>query len=203
MKVSVILLAVKDRGFLKQARASLETQTFTNFEVIETKLKASVGKNLNKAIEKASGDYVCYLCDDDLLPPRSLEARVKVMDRTQADFLHGDAEIIKLSGEVVPYVPRLRYPALEDMLIRNVINGGTAMYRMDIFERFGLFDEELTTAEEYEYNLMLLYQGAVLEYVDECTYIYRKHDKQKSSMDMAKRKAWRLMQIEQIKRRYM
>lgn len=162
----------------------------------------TVGANLNRAIEKAKGRFICYLCDDDMLPPRSLELRHAVMTQTDAHFCHGCAEIIRPDKKVVPFIPRLRYPYLEDMIVNNVINGGTVMYRRDCFDLFGWFDEKLKTAEEYDYNMKILAGGARLEYVDDITYIYRKHKQQKSEIDNKTNLQWRNKQRELIRARY-
>lgn len=203
MEISVILLAFKDRGFLKQAEKSIKQQTFKDYEVIVADQPISVGANLNRAIEQAKGRYICYLCDDDMFPPRSLEQRHRIMTLTDAHFCHGCAEIIKPDKSVVPFMPRLQYPYLEDMIINNVINGGTVMYRRDCFDLFGWFDERLKTAEEYDYNMKLLSKGARIEYVDEITYIYRKHNQQKSFIHNQKEMIkWRTKQRELIRARY-
>jgi glycosyltransferase involved in cell wall biosynthesis len=201
MKVSIILLAFKDRGYLRDAVLSIEAQTHKDYEIVWATDKVRVGKNLNRALERCTGDYVCYLCDDDMLPARSLEYRVKSM-QSGVDMVHGCAEIIQLDGSVKPFVPRLRHPTLDDMISRNVINGGTVMYRRDVFERFGVFDEKLKTAEEYDYNMRIMSQGATVGYCDEVVYIYRKHCEQKSVIDMQNQKLWRLKEHEIIRDRY-
>jgi hypothetical protein len=95
------------------------------------------------------------------------------------DFIHGVSYNI-YGKRIETQVPRLKYPSLSDMLIGNVIHGGTLMYRKDVFDKVGLFNEELTCAEEYEFNLRCLRYGLKLGYTDRILYNYRRHDEQKS-----------------------
>ena len=55
--------------------------------------------------------------------------------------------------------------------------GGTCYYNREIFDRW---DETLTTAEEYDFNLRKIKEGAKIQYVNEILYFYRIHEKQKS-----------------------
>jgi hypothetical protein len=54
------------------------------------------------------------------------------------------------------------------------------MFRKDVFDRIGLFNEALTCAEEYDINLRCLNAGMKLGYTDAVLYNYRRHDEQKS-----------------------
>jgi GT2 family glycosyltransferase len=54
------------------------------------------------------------------------------------------------------------------------------MYRREIFEQIGGFDEVLTNSEEYEFNLRCLYNGFKIGYCDSNLAYYRRHNSQKS-----------------------
>jgi GT2 family glycosyltransferase len=97
--------------------------------------------------------------------------------------------------------PRTTNPTLLDMLENNVIHGGSLMYRREVFEKIGLFDEALTTGEEYEFNLRAMYNGLKLGYVDSNLYYYRRHKEQKSLGVKANQKERKRI-IDGIKLRY-
>lgn len=197
-KVSVIIPYVKGRGYLREAIKSVKAQSYPNVELVMAKSSNPVGTNLNTGISNSTGDYICYLCDDDLLPVDSIRDRVKAMQ--DYDFIHGCAEEFGIVNR--PYIPILQRPMLEDMLHKNVINGGTVMYRREVFEQHGIFDEKLTCGEEYEYNLRLLFEGAEIGYCDNVVYLYRRHNKQKGRPTCPAEKKKRLEQVEQIKNRF-
>ena len=200
-KVSVIIPYSKDRGYLDKAIESIKNQNFKgDIEIILSQSDKSVSYNLNEGIKIATGEYVKYLCDDDMLTPNSLADSVEAIQGF--DFIHGKAINFFDNGIRVVYVPNIINPTLKDMVRKNVIHGGSLMYRRDVFERFNVwFDESLTCAEEYDLNMNLLSKGAKLGYCPSTLYLYRRHSEQKSlgkSVDQKKR----AIKIKEIQDRY-
>lgn len=181
MKVSVIIPYRKDRGWLNQAIASVEYQTYKDVELIVSQGDCGVSKNLNKGISASSGELIKYLCDDDMLSKDSIEKSVKAF-KGEIDFIHGKA--MEFRGDVVStgniYTPLVKNLNLNNMLKYNYIHGGSLMYRREVFDEVGMFNETLWTGEEYELNLRLLHAGKRCAYVDEVLYYYRRHGLQKS-----------------------
>lgn len=205
MKVSVIIPFREDRGWLNQAINSVEIQTYKNIELIISQGNCGVSKNINKGIEQSTGDLIKYLCDDDVLPPNAIEQSVKAFKSKEVDFIHGNSK--EFRGEIVSvgfvYKPLIKSVNIENMLTTNHIHGGTLMYRKEVFEQMGMFNETLWTGEEYEFNLRCLYHGLRCDYVDATLYYYRRHDKQKSVGNQDKNyQKMRKEQIEIIKSWY-
>lgn len=200
--VSIIIPYVKDRGYLDQAIESVYNQSFKGkIELIESKSNKSVGYNLNRGIEISKGKYIKYLCDDDVLTYNSIQDSVDAMDDN--DFIHGNSLAIDSFGNDLifnRYISNNRV-TIESMLNSNKIHGGTLMYRRDVFDRFGLFDESLTTGEEYEFNLRLLSLGAKLGHCNRWLYKYRRHNEQKS-LGIKANQLERIKIINEIKQRY-
>jgi GT2 family glycosyltransferase len=178
MKLVTIIIPYKtDRGYLDIAIESVKAQSYPNIELIIQQGDKSVSANINDGIRKAKGDYIKYLCEDDYLTINSIEDSVKAMEGN--DFIHGISYNIFEDRKEL-HKPRIKYPTLSDMLIGNVIHGGTLMYRKEVFDKVGLFNEELTCAEEYEFNLRCLRYGMKLGFTDKILYNYRRHKEQKS-----------------------
>ena len=178
-KVSVIIPFNKDRGYLNAAIESLLSQTFKDYELILSESDNTAGVNMNRGIKKADGKYICYLCEDDLLTPNSLKARFDFMEANDFDFIHSKGQKLYEDGALKEYSLTNPYAQFNSVSHDNGIMGGSTMYRADILKD-NLFDEELTTAEEWELHLRLLSLGYKLGYLDSFTYIYRMHYKQKS-----------------------
>lgn len=179
MKVSVIIPYKTDRGYLNEAIESIKNQNYDgDIEIILSQSDKSVSYNLNEGIKIATGEFIKYLCDDDRLTPNSIADSVQSM--AHFDFIHGKAINFYPNGLRSIFVPRVPFPDIKQMKHKNIIHGGSLMYRRDVFERFGLFDESLTCAEEYDFNMMLLSKGAKLGYCNSTLYEYRRHDEQKS-----------------------
>lgn len=177
-KVSVIIPYNHDRGWLDEAELSIKLQTHKNIEVIHSKSDNGVSYNLNRGIEQATGDFIKYLCEDDMLTPHSIGMSLKAMKNN--DFIHGNALTLNHSDKITEYHAPEKFPTIGQMAHSNCIHGGSLMYRADVFERFGMFDESLWTGEEYEFNLRIMSQGAKLGFCESFLYIYRRHDEQKS-----------------------
>lgn len=199
--VTIIIPYKQDRGYLKEAIASVKAQTYKDIELILSQSEHGVSYNINRGIEMATGDYIRYLCDDDILQPRSIEYSVSAMGDN--DFIHGDAVHFWESGRFMRQMPRVIEPTLQDMFNGNCIHGGTAMYRKSSFDKYGLFNESLWTGEEFDLNLRWLSEGAKIGYVNKDVYKYRRHAEQKSvGVHTREYQLERIQAIKDIKNKY-
>ena len=200
-KVSIIIPYNKDRGWLDNAIESVYNQTYKGrIELIESKSDKGVSYNINRGIEKATGDFIKWLPDDDILTNNCIEDSVKAIKNN--DFIHGKAINFFENGLTTKHIPSVKYPSLKQLAYFNHLHGGTIFYRRDVFERFGMFDEKLWTAEEYEYHLRIISKGALLGYCDSFLFKYRRHDNQKS-IGKHNRQAERQREIKRIKSLYL
>lgn len=198
--ISVIIPYNKNRGYLMQAIESVEAQTYKDVEIILSQSEGTAGFNMNRGIEKARGEYVCFLCEDDLLTPNSLEDRLEAIK--DCDFIHGRSMQFNESGNIKEWQLTDKETNLSKMLSVNGIMGGTVLYRKSLFDSFK-WDETLTTGEEYDVNLYLLSNGFKLGFCDSIVYNYRRHPTQKSLGNKSPEyQAARRRQIEMIKSRY-
>lgn len=199
-KVSIIIPMKEDRGWLDHAIRSIKEQNYGgDIEVIISESPGSVAFNLNEGIRKASGEFIKYLCDDDMLTENSIRDSVNAMSTN--DFIHGNAINFFPTGRISHYIPPIHRPTLQQMVQKNVIHGGTLMYRSTVFEKVGFFDETLDCAEEYDFNMKCLAKGLKLGYTNSLLYMYRRHDDQKS-LGVAVDQNKRALKIQAIQRRY-
>lgn len=196
MKVSIIIPYKEDRGFLKDALNSIDIQSYPShlIEVKHSKSPGNCSYNINRGIEQTTGDLVKILSEDDWLTPNSIEDSVRGVE-SGADFIHGNAYIYR-NGRNIPHFARIKYPKKQDLLgFDFFIHGATTMFRRDLFDEIGLFDETLTTAEELDFYFRCLKAGKKIGYVNSFLAHYRIHPKQKSlgaDVDQAARKRKRV-----------
>lgn len=176
-KVTVIIPFKEDRGWLQQAIESVPK----NVQLILSQGEGSWPQNFNKALGEATGDYIKYLHDDDLLTINCINESLAALWFQECDFIHGNAiEIFQNSKNNRVYIPSIKIPTLKDLLIRNVIHSTTTMYSRKIFDQIGGFSEnpKYFSFEEYEFNLRCLKAGFKIGYVDSVLAYYRRHSQQ-------------------------
>ena len=175
-KVTVIIPYKKDRGWLQDAIASIPADV----QLIVSQGEGNWPQNFNKVLNQAEGDYIKFLHEDDMLLPNCIEDSVKALEEQNADFIHGNAiEVFQDTNKQRRYIPKVLYPTVQDLLLKNVIHCPTLMYRKEVFEKVGRFDESLNNQEEYEFNLRCLKAGLKIGYCDSFLAIYRRHPAQK------------------------
>ena len=193
--VSVIIPYNRDRGYLDAAIQSVHDQTYTNWELILEHSDKFFGANLNRGVAKSKGEYIKFLAEDDLLTPDSLAILTEGIKGY--DFVYSNAENF---GEIDGWerFSNDSTTTLKKMLEGNCIHGGTLLYRRDMFIEVGGYDEDLWTAEEYDFHLKLLKHGYKHRHIPGIVYRYRIHVDNKSQHDRIVRSQY----IEQIKKRY-
>lgn len=176
-KVTVIIPYNKDRGWLKDAIQSVPD----GVQLILSQGQGNWPQNFNKALHQAEGAYIKYLHEDDMLTPNCIEDSVNAIEEQGVDFIHGEAVEIFMDdgGTTQRYRPKVQIPTLQDLLVKNVIHSATLMYKKEVFEKVGGFDETLNTAEEYEFNLRSLQAGLKIGYCPTPLAFYRRHSQQK------------------------
>ena len=167
MTVSIIVPYKEDRGFLAQCIESIKAQTYP-CELILSQSENSVSYNFNRGLEKATGEFVKYVCDDDWLPPDSVESLVNGIG--DAPWLVANATQVQGSNMWVYKPETLDFAANVEL---NRIHGGTTLYRTEILREIGGLDETLWTGEEYDMNLKLMSLGYFPAYLDKEVYYYR------------------------------
>lgn len=133
-RVSVVILSHRP-GVLTDAMNSVVTQTFRDREMIVKFAEEYWPTKLNDAVRAASGEFVCLLCDDDMLAPTYVARTVAEIDRTGADIAYTDNDVFG----IMPM--KLGMPEFSrDEVYRNCVPYVTALFRRSLWERVGGFD---------------------------------------------------------------
>lgn len=176
-RVTVIIPYKKDRGWLKDAIASVPE----GVQLLVSQGEGNWPANFNKVLDQATGDYIRWLHEDDMLTENSIEDSINAIEEQGVDFIHGNAYEIYMNAGRIPgkYIPRITEPTVQDLLVKNVIHSATLLYRREVFEQLGKMDETLNTAEEFEFNLRCLKAGFKIGYCNSFLAWYRRHPMQK------------------------
>jgi GT2 family glycosyltransferase len=211
-KISVITRTYKGRSvLLQQAMQTVFNQTYKNIELIVTEdggstqkyivekfsLKAPSGISVkylsnekigrsgagNTALAKASGEYLMFLDDDDLLfadhietlvstliSDKSLSAAYSLAFEVQTSFDAGKSKYIERS--FITNANHRQHWDYSTLQKYNFIPIQAIIFKRELYDRLGGFDEELDYLEDW--NLWLRYGlGNKFFFVNKTTSLYR------------------------------
>lgn len=196
--VTVIIPYNKDRGWLQAAKDSVPE----GVQLILSKGDGNWPENFNAVLDKATGRYIRWLHEDDMLTPNCIEDSIKTFEEQDVDFIHGPAvEIFMNAGRATQrYTPPIKYPTVDDLLRKNVLHSATMMYKREVFEKVGKMNETLNTAEEFEFNLRCLKAGLKIGYCETPLAFYRRHAQQKVRVVPKEQKDKEREQVKQLYR---
>ncbi|HEY0393485.1 MAG TPA: glycosyltransferase [Candidatus Elarobacter sp.] len=151
---------------------------------------------VNDGVRAAEGTYVGYLDDDDLWYPDHAARLVDALERTGAAVAYGNcvAEYADVVGDSL--IPR-EYAIYTDRdfekdayLYDNLATVHSYVHRRDLFERFGLFDEALSAADDWEMWLRMTREIDFV-HVDRVTVEYSwRRDPSTENMTFRKQRAF-------------
>jgi glycosyltransferase involved in cell wall biosynthesis len=184
---------------LAAALASVRTQTFTDYEIIVVsngesaeKRRASreaasgrvyleldrgnVSAARNFGIERAKGEWIAILDDDDLWPPNKLERQVAEAKRTGADMIAGDFVEFYPDGREIIVQPRVPEGWSYVKALNHYWWGaatGATLIRRRIFDEIGGFDVRLRYNEDNDMWRRISWHYSIHQ-MDEIMLRYRK-----------------------------
>lgn len=182
MSITVIIPTYNREAFLKKAVMSVVEQTLCCDELIivddgstdKTKMLVErLSQNIsfpvyyvlqensgaaaarNTGIKKASSDHLCFLDSDDRFDPEKLYLQYNAMLESNALISH-TREIWYRQGKLLnqkkKHRPREGY-IFKNCLRMCVVGMSTVMIKKVLFDRYGLFDENLPCCEDYDFWL--------------------------------------------------
>jgi glycosyltransferase involved in cell wall biosynthesis len=129
--------------------ARIDDQRLT---VLRNDQPQGVARARNAAIERARGDWIAFLDDDDLWAPGYLRAQLAAAAEQGLSLCYSGRIEIDERGELInkAYCPRPRRLA-RGLFANNAIGGPTGVIiRADLLERVGCFDERLSALADWD-----------------------------------------------------
>jgi glycosyltransferase involved in cell wall biosynthesis len=207
-RVSVVIPVRNGEAYLGEAIASVRRQSHPPLEIVviddgSTDGTASLAERLgsdirlirrphsgvtvsrNRGIQAARGDLIAFLDCDDVWADDKLALQIPIL------AAHPNIEI------VLGHTRRMWAPAaggadaaaLRLTESELALHLGAALIRRSTFERLGLFDEALPTAEDWDWFMRARERGAVVVVHPHVTLLYRRHGGNMSNDEPATRTA--------------
>lgn len=231
--VSICIPTYNGKSYLEEALRSIEYQTYRNIEVIisddsstdqtldicekfkkETNIPTyiynhkpnGIGANWNNCIQKANGEYIKFLFQDDILEPDCIEKQVIFLSENNLEVVCSKRSIINEQGQ--PVNSGRWYELCHDLqkiylnlsfknfyifrkedlkmlkpyhIIANIFGEPIAfMFRKRVFDEVGFFSTEYKQIldTEMSYRILRKYSIGIME---EKLFRFRLHQEQESS----------------------
>lgn len=200
-KVSVVIPTYNRADYLQEAIDSVLAQAYTDYEIIvlddgstdntkealahyKDKIKYFYQENRgptaakNSGMQKARGEYIAFLDDDDLWLPEKLAKQVEALDNNQKlAFVCSGSYVIDSSGQRIDEWKKVtqNQETFSNLYEANFVFTLTVMIRRKCLAATGLFDENLSIVQDYDLWLRLA-KRYPFAYIALPLAQYRKHD---------------------------
>lgn len=182
-KITVLMSVHNGEKYLRQAIESILDQTFNNFEFliindgsadsskeiifsyndprinyVENETNIGLTKSLNKGLKLAKGEYVARMDADDVSLPQRLEKQLNFMENNHGIGVMGTwCYVIDAENNIIGSIrnhsnhPRI----MGSLLSENQMVHSSIIYRKNVLEGAGGYDDNVSTAQDYELLLRL------------------------------------------------
>jgi glycosyltransferase involved in cell wall biosynthesis len=202
--ISIILPVHNGSKYIIYALESLCAQTYVNFEliiiddfstdetpsiiaeyasrdnrirVITNKENLKLPASLNVGMNSASGKWLTWTSDDNILEPDCIKSLVENAIAKNADFIFANYHVINETGSIL----RTNKTGPSDLIYLENTIGACFLYRREIFDFVGPYAEDKFLYEDYDYWVRIYRAGFVFFHLNQALYNYRIHGSQLST----------------------
>ena len=206
-KISVVIPTLNRINTLQRALDSAINQTYKAAEIIVvdngssdgtlkflreqypkvtilTENKIGVSSARNKGIKKSINQWIALLDSDDAWHPRKLEIQTSMLDRASKEYnlVHTDEVWFRNNKHINQMKKHKKQGGyiFERCLSLCCISPSSVLFKKNILDKVGLFDESLPVCEDYDMWLKICSSEEVLFAQDKLTYKYGGHKDQLS-----------------------
>lgn len=152
------------------------------------KENGGVSTALNLGIQNMTGEYFSWLSHDDVYYPSKVECQMEMLEKSGNKYalVYSGWNCLVMPGKnVKPMPPNYRFSKADYQneilpVLFGLINGCTMLIHKSHFDRVGLFDERLMTAQDYDMWFRIFRNQEVI-YIEKPLIMYRFHEQQGSN----------------------
>ncbi|MDQ5962372.1 MAG: hypothetical protein QG653_179 [Patescibacteria group bacterium] len=121
-----------------------------------------IGASMNRCIKESSGELLTIWNVDDLRTPNSIESQVRAIQEKNGDIVMGNYKVVRSFGEKEKGKIIDHSQVKESEHVRSMWTGPFIMFKKDLCEKAGYFDEQLTSGADFDLSIRLAYNGKVV-----------------------------------------
>lgn len=153
----------------------------SRIKIIHNKINKKLPGALNVGFSHAKGDFLSWTSDDNAYQKNAIGKMVHfLLDHPAADIVYADYDLIDGQGSVIGEVV---HEATGNIYKDNIV-GACFLYRREVQEKLGGYDEKLFLVEDYDFWLRA-YEQYTLQLLPEKLYLYRTHSNSLTDTRMA------------------
>ncbi len=173
--------------------------------VLRNQVRMGVARSLNEGLMHCDSEFVMRIDSDDVAHPNRLLDQLKCLDFNRVlDGVGSFMVPFKTSGSQILFENTLIYPKEPDsiaidMLFSNALAHPSMMIRREFFDRFGAYNSQYESAEDYELWTRAIARGSKLANIDRPLTYFRRHARQVSIVNQRRQ----INADIQVKRKYL
>ncbi len=161
-----VLVIVNDGGSKTKVDTLIEKCAKDKNKVLHIHNSSSKGRwpAANRGINESQSKYVTLLDDDDTWTPKFLEETIAFLENNPESGVITESD--KITEEIIGNKvitknkePFFRYgmpPTLFEMCAYNNIHTGAFVYERNVYEKVGLYDQQLPVLGDWDFNIRFL-----------------------------------------------
>lgn len=160
--------------------------------IVENEERLGHTPSYNKGFRMATGEYCTYVASDDICHPQWLSRLAGPLERDDADFVYSDMFIFDDAGRILREFKLPDY-SFERCFAQWYLCGVSKLYRCELHERLGWYDESYT-ANDHELYQRFALGGARFLHLAETLYSVRTHEGREHDVHAAE--SWKRLMAE-------
>lgn len=131
----------------------------------------------NNGIKNSIGEYIQFLDSDDILDEKKFEIEVNYLEKNlSCDIVYSNGKLIDESNNIKDFNLSKPLSNTSEDYFTGAWQCMTALYKRDTINRNGLWNEELTINQDWEYAQRIILNDFKIAYIDIKLCFYRQHN---------------------------